>query len=467
MAGDDAKFVIVLLLSVVASLVLRACPTGARADASALLGAALIVFACGWSNALHPLSAVVISAVCAKVIPSRHRPWVCFASAFGHLALLRMLPTPPGGPTNAALLVLVLRLAAADGAVAAGVDGNRGAREIIRYTLCYHGLFTAPYLPYAEWAATMRAPRPLPSARVLGQTLLQAVGAICVWRGVGSFLPYSVVWTTPSGAVPFHTRLSYFYLSSFQFRWRFYACWLTMQLGGELLGHARPSNADLVATELCTSPSQYIGGWNTSVQSWLKANVYRGLLPDGTPRPLRQLATFAVSAFWHGVRPGYYLFFLGLFAMVCVEQLVRAAYGACGGGLGHGRSGGGGCTAQALGATLVALACHLWTMLCFGFFGGAFNLLVWSDVLALWKALHFYGIWLTALPAVLGMLVLGRQRLLRAAQKSSTSSSAVKARSAQPPRPPRPPSELHEWRAPARPGGRAPARTPTGHWHDE
>ena len=69
------------------------------------------------------------------------------------------------------------------------------------------------------------------------------------------------------------------------------------------------------------SPSALISGWNTSVQSWLKERVYRRL-PKATPRSARMLATFAVSAFWHGVHPGYYLMFAGLFVMVGVEQLV-------------------------------------------------------------------------------------------------------------------------------------------------
>ena len=35
--------------------------------------------------------------------------------------------------------------------------------------------------------------------------------------------------------------------------------------------------------------------------------------------------TFLVSAYWHGIHPGYYLFFAGVALMVMIEQLVRAA----------------------------------------------------------------------------------------------------------------------------------------------
>jgi lysophospholipid acyltransferase len=167
-----------------------------------------------------------------------------------------------------------------------------------------------------------------------------------------------------------------------------------------LIGFAEPSNVDILACELATTPSGYIAGWNTSVQAWLKDCVYRRL-PRGMPRPAKQLAVFAVSAFWHGVHPGYYLCFLGMFAMVVVEQAVRAL--AVRPGETH--------------SYASWLASHLWTMLCFSFVGGAFNLLRLEDTLALWHSLRFYGLYLIPLPALLaaalGALRLGARRSAR------------------------------------------------------
>ena len=406
MARDDIVFVVILVGSVAVSGLLRFCPPKWRADMSAIAGVVALVAACGWPNALHPLSAIAAALLCLKLTPQRQRGSMAFALAFGHLAILRLSPSPPGGPTNAALLLLVLRLAAADGAVAAGGgDGtgksaasssaSPGALELVRYACCFHGLFTGPYYSYAAWNEMMRAPRPVPAARQLGVTLLSAVGALAVWRGVASYLPYAAVWGEHTPAWAYWQRLLYFYASSFQFRWRFYTCWLVMQLSGEVLGAADSSNAIISQCELATSPSSYIAGWNTSVQAWLKENAYRRLLPASTPRLVRQLATFAVSAFWHGVRPGYYLFFLGLFCMVGVEQVVRAAASKA---LND--------RAVGLRGALLACVCHVWTMMCFGFFGGAFNLLDYRDTLELWRALRFYGLGLTALPAVPAALLL-------------------------------------------------------------
>ena len=260
----------------------------------------------------------------------------------------------------------------------------------------------------------MRTPQPVPTARALVGAVLAAVGALLVWRGVASALPYRLVadsgasvgastaaaaddalWivrTLPSLRDPAYIwlRLCYFYASSYQFRWRFYACWLVMDVSGQLLGLAHPSNVEIAACELATSPSMLITGWNTSVQLWLKERIYRQL-PRATPRGVRMLATFAVSAFWHGVHPGYYLMFAGLFVMVCVEQLVRAAWMRAP-MLDADRS-----PATAAAARFVG---HVWTMSCFSFFGGAFNLLGWRETLNLWRSLWFYGLWLAALPAL-------------------------------------------------------------------
>ena len=124
-------------------------------------------------------------------------------------------------------------------------------------------------------------------------------------------------------------------------------------------------------------------------------HVYRPL-PPGTPRVLRQLATFVVSSFWHGIHPGYYLCFAGMFVMVNVEALVRAtlrpllpSYAT---------------TPGRAPARLLALACHLWTMSCFCFTGVAFNMLRWRETLSAWASLDYYGVWLAAAPAAIGML---------------------------------------------------------------
>lgn len=421
MARDDLAFAAILVGSVLVSAALRYCPARIKADAAALCGALTILGACGPRNALHPLTSIALALAAMHMSPPRYHKAAAFVLSFGYLSYVRLLPSSPGGPTNACMLLMTLRLSTAEAPSTA---------ELLRYVCCYHGLFTGPYYSHAEWDAAMRQSRPPHiSSRALTKASFAAVGALIFWRLVASQLPYRLVAAAPGGddaarvdvwitrVVPslhdeaaFWTRLLYFYASSYQFRWRFYTCWLIMTISATLLGFAETSNVDLRATELATSPSMYITGWNTSVQRWLKDRVYRQL-PQRTPRAVRMLATFAVSAVWHGVHLGYALFFAGLFVMVGVEQMVRLAWGdeaAVGDGAGGG---------WRAGARRVVS--HVWTMGCFSFYGGAFNLLGWRETLHLWRALHFYGIWLAALPALPAALRLwARRRASEAAPKA-------------------------------------------------
>ena len=418
---SDAAFIFILVGSVGLSVGLRFCPTRWRADASAVAGAMFIVFSCGLRDAFHPLLAIGLAIICLKIMPERLHSLAAFTLAFGHLAVLRMSSSPPEGPTNAALLILVLRLAGADGAVAAGSGSGRNSSvELARFALCYHGLFTGPYYSHVSWEQMMRSPKPWPSARHCGAKLLAVLAALAVWRGTAAALPYEALWDGTATDWPGWQRYAYFFGAGFPFRWRFYACWLLMELSGDILGSSGSSNVDLIAVELATCPTAIIAGWNTSVQAWLKANVYHGLQQRSTPRPARRLAVFAVSAFWHGIRPGYYLFFLGLFAMVSVEQVVRAttpepwfeAAAPNDTTMARGRRG------------VVAIVCHVWTLGCFGFFGGAFNLLRWSDTVRLWRSVDFYGVWLTPIPAACAVF-----QLLMPTMRIGMSGNAARERS--------------------------------------
>ena len=379
-------YVAILVGSVVVSALLRLVPTSSRATASAVVGIAFVVGACA-NGAIQLAVALLLALLNYGFTPRSMRRAGAFALAFGHLGILRVLEEPQGA-TNAALLVLVLRLASLGDVE----EGPRSATELIQYACCYHGLFTAPWYTYAEWSEAMRAPQPLPTAGVLGRATLKALGAVLLYLSVKNQFPYEHAFDVKEWEKCGYTawaRFSFFYISSFQFRWRFYVCWLVMRISALLIGFASTSNVDLVATELCTSPSGYIAGWNMSVQAWLKAHVYRPL-PRSTPRVARQLAVFLASSFWHGVQPGYYLCFAGMLVMVNVEALARSELlpllppWA---------------TRGALGA-LLAFTCHVWTMSCFCFTGIAFNLLQFTDILSAWHSFSYYGVWLTAVPGV-------------------------------------------------------------------
>jgi len=134
------------------------------------------------------------------------------------------------------------------------------------------------------------------------------------------------------------------------------------------------------------------------VQQFLVAYVYRRI--PFKSRPIRQCGVFLVSAFWHGVRPGYYICFGFIFCMVCVEHLVSGATRE---------------TALVISErrvlrALVGMVGYVWTMGCFCFAGAAFNMLEWSDTRAVWHSVDNYGIYLLLAPVLPCICVMGARR---------------------------------------------------------
>jgi len=160
--------------------------------------------------------------------------------------------------------------------------------------------------------------------KVAGKTDLEEL--LTGWQGVGHAL--DMYW--------------YLFIHCMTMRIRYYVIWMlteqTLMLGAvgttsngdEKKGGAggkydlsRVSSADPFEIELycCAVPTRnavqhMVRNWNMSIQRWLVMVVYRRFpIKAG-----RTFAVFAVTAFMHGLSPGFYLFFLHLAAADMVEQ---------------------------------------------------------------------------------------------------------------------------------------------------
>ncbi|CAI5737402.1 unnamed protein product [Hyaloperonospora brassicae] len=76
------------------------------------------------------------------------------------------------------------------------------------------------------------------------------------------------------------------------------------------------SNVDIRGFELGANVREVTRAWNKGTQNWLERYVY-------TRTGNSLLATYLVSALWHGFYPGYYLFFLTLPLATSVNRLAR------------------------------------------------------------------------------------------------------------------------------------------------
>jgi len=74
---------------------------------------------------------------------------------------------------------------------------------------------------------------------------------------------------------------------------------------------SRGRNVDMLAFEFGSNFKEMLDVWNINTSVWLRNNVYKRVTPPGRRPGFRSLiVTFLVSAFWHGVAPGYYFTFL-------------------------------------------------------------------------------------------------------------------------------------------------------------
>lgn len=76
-------------------------------------------------------------------------------------------------------------------------------------------------------------------------------------------------------------------------------------------------NIDIVNVEAGSSFSGTIRAWNISVQRWMRCYVYE---TTKLHKSLKTFFVFGVSAFWHGVRPGYYLSFICGPPLIAIQQ---------------------------------------------------------------------------------------------------------------------------------------------------
>ena len=132
---EDAVFALIFVASLGIGYLLPSVDAASRSGAAGALGATLVALACGLRWALYPLLTIMITAAALAFAPRRLHGPLCFAAAFGSLAVLRLCDSPPGA-ANAVQLVLTLRLASvgfdsADG----GLPCNQGPVSYTHLTL--------------------------------------------------------------------------------------------------------------------------------------------------------------------------------------------------------------------------------------------------------------------------------------------------------------------------------------------
>ncbi|XP_050229606.1 lysophospholipid acyltransferase 1-like [Mercurialis annua] len=207
--------------------------------------------------------------------------------------------------------------------------------EYIGYCLCCGSHFAGPvyemkdYLEWTErkgiWAPTEKGPSPSPYGATI-RAFLQ--GAICM--GIYLYLvphfPLSRFNDPVYQEWGFWKRLGYQYMSGFTARWKYYFIWSISEASIIISGLGfsgwtdssppkprwdRAKNVDVLGVEFAKSAAELPLVWNIQVSTWLRHYVYDRLVQKGKrPGFFQLLATQTTSAVWHGLYPGYIIFFV-------------------------------------------------------------------------------------------------------------------------------------------------------------
>lgn len=158
--------------------------------------------------------------------------------------------------------------------------------------------------------------------------LLVGVFFMALYSQLGPLFPISKLHSADVAALPWYQQLPELYITLVFTKAKYYGAWkiaegATVLCGfgfegftsdGKAKGWNGVSNMDIVGFELAQSVREGSRAWNKGTQTWLERYVYAR-----TGNSL--LATYFISAFWHGFYPGYYLFFLSLPLATAVNRL--------------------------------------------------------------------------------------------------------------------------------------------------
>ncbi|KAJ8538656.1 hypothetical protein K7X08_029952 [Anisodus acutangulus] len=218
--------------------------------------------------------------------------------------------------------------------------------EYFGYCLCCGSHFAGPvyemkdYLDWTErngiWKSSEKGnPKPLGATL---RALLQAAFCMGLYLYLVPFYPLSRFSDPLYQEWGFFKRLSYQYMAGFTARWKYYFIWSISESAVIISGLGfsgwtdssppkprwdRAKNVDVLGVELAKSSVQLPLVWNIQVSTWLRHYVYERLVQKGKKAGFFQLlATQTVSAVWHGLYPGYIIFFVQSALMIAGSRVI-------------------------------------------------------------------------------------------------------------------------------------------------
>jgi D-alanyl-lipoteichoic acid acyltransferase DltB (MBOAT superfamily) len=222
------------------------------------------------------------------------------------------------------------------------IDKLPNPLEFFGYVYCFTCLLAGPAFEYTDYSHSIDNTKfkrkdgkiePTPSSLVPGLSkMIAAIFYLAAHIVSTGYIQLSRVYDPAFVASHgFLYRCVYLYLALFAVRFKYYFVWMAAEgasnLGGfgfqgfdakgNPIGWEDVKNIDIVGFETAPCIQQLSRAWNKRTQGWLERYTYQR-----TNRSL--IITYFVSALWHGLYPGFFLFFMSLPLLTNVERLIRA-----------------------------------------------------------------------------------------------------------------------------------------------
>jgi hypothetical protein len=226
-----------------------------------------------------------------------------------------------------------------------------GIIEYLGYTFCFATILVGPGYEYKIYeeacdGTLLYTPDGKPKGKIPSQVLptlkaffssLLCMGIFVVGNGMFPLLDPTdpqratpVVITEQFLQNPWYYRYCYTWVALLFIRCKYYFAWKNAEGAnciwyagfegfnekGEVKGWDNASNIDIIDFETAPNVKLLSAAWNKKTANWLSKYVY--IRTGGS-----LLATYGLSAFWHGFYPGYYMFFLSVPILTACERLGR------------------------------------------------------------------------------------------------------------------------------------------------
>nr|AXM43878.1 lysophosphatidylcholine acyltransferase [Litchi chinensis] len=358
------RFLLCFVATIPVSFFWRVVPTpGARHAYAAFSGAILSYLSFGFSSNLHFLVPMLLGYLSMLLFRAKCGIltfFLGFAYLIGcHVYYMSGDAWKEGGiDATGALMVLTLKVISCAINYNDGLLKEEGLREAQKknrliklpslieyfgYCLCCGSHFAGPvyemkdYLEWTEGKGIWSGPWPSPYLATL-RALVQAALCMALYLYMAPHHPLSRFTEPVYQEWGFWKRLSYSYRAGLTARWKYYFIWSISEAAIIISGLGisgwtdssppkpkwdRAKTVDILGVEFAKSAVQIPLVWNIQVSTWLRHYVYERLVPKNKkPGFFELLATQTVSAVWHGLYPGYIIFFVQSALMIAGSRVI-------------------------------------------------------------------------------------------------------------------------------------------------